>query len=1671
MRLDPFEVTRKLADEYMSYLKSRFHFKDAALREQFATLLGQERRFCSGPFVELTPPFLKGATPRQLIEHGTLSELLLKIDPSRLHPDRPLYLHQQQAIEKIQAGRNVIVATGTSSGKTEAYLIPIVNHLMEELEERGEERPGIRALLIYPMNALANDQLKRIRHLLLDCQAITFGRYIGETPRDARLGLDRFRQTWPEEPLIPNELKSREEMWARPPHILITNFAMLEYLLVRPMDSVFFEPGAAEILKFLVLDEIHTYDGAKGTEISMLMRRLKQRMGFRDRGRLRCIGTSATLGGERDLPDIAEFAEKLFDEPFAYDPAEGIQDVIEAKREQRGNPERQWGPLHPRDYVKLDSAVRLPPVEALRSFKETIQHLEGSLPEDVRRKALEAPNPERETPVPENRDAETREVEDNEWDWGEQDETPVDEEESKGLNPEKEDTLPFAESLYEMLQGDRALFSIQEACREKARAVEDLSEEIFSAVPVDPAERKQAVMALVSLATLASPGPDRPSLIRARYHFFARALEGGFLCLRDHGGKGPKLFLDRRRSCPDHKGGATFEVGVCRRCGEAILVGSLYEDGQGNLVLANEDPTQEMLIHLEDTKTQRAFFSISGHGPSPQNEDEFAGEEGEIIEEPETPYSDLLLCLNCGTLSDGSAGEGQCTCGSKERVKVIRLPARGNDLKFCPSCGSRSGQRDVLQTLYTGSDEPVAEIATTLFQTLNADAAPNSPEKKKLLTFSDSRQDAAFFAPYLESVYKAALRRHVVLSVVKDDQEPVCLPDLASRLERLIKENRWLGEKAGSDRIRQESWRWVLSEVLHSSRDRRSLEELGLVDFVLRRFDAVRVPPLLLKHPWNMTEQEGWTLIQILVDTLRDHSVFFLPEGIQHDDEIFLPARGDFSVALRAAVGDRKTLSWVPKSQRGSNTRLDFLKRLAAKRGLPIDEEKLKKFLEGLFEKVLTNPQGAFARYYFRGDSRDARRGAVFQLHPDGWELVPPHHLGPCYRCSKCGVTTYQNIWGVCPTYRCDGELRPEPIDPASDRTDHYRRRCREFHEVWLTAREHTAQLDSISAAEIQDQFGLGEIDVLSCSTTFELGVDLGELECILMRNIPPTPANYAQRAGRAGRRLGSAAYVVSYAQRRSHDFTYFNDPLKMISGRVRPPAFRLDNQRIVRRHVHATALGAFFQSTPEAFGSGKISDFFGDGEQKAEHVSPFGTFLEEKPALVQNALQQIVPEALRASLGLDDWSWTRELLREGPLSLSLAMEEYSQECSYYRQKELEASRNKKHSLAALYARIFRTLTSRPLLSVLANHGIFPKYGFPVDVVSLNIQPEAMRALARERSGNRMGEIGLDLQRDLRLAISEYAPGSEVIAGGYVWKSTGLRVMPNRALQEIDYYHCPCGAIEILQPGQPEPDHCSFCGQSYRKARRGRYVHPEFGFVTQGFKPLRASTRRPIRQYATHICFANYMGDADTAYTQIAEGIRVSRPRPGRFVIINMGKARRGFIFCQHCGFSVPTISATRGRYAKGHPNPRGGQCSAPLSFAVDIGHHFTTDVLEFKLVSPRITHPVLWWSIAYAITEGASAALGIRREDLDVTLRASPGGGESVFLYDAVPGGAGHVTRVHEHIQLVLETALSRVRRCSCEEDTSCYQCLRNYANQRLHSQLQRGVAKHFLQEALHSP
>jgi len=251
-----------IKDEFIGYISTLFHISDKDYAAKFTSALREEGTISKGPYLDVSDSYKTGKSLAQMIEEGEASPLFRNLEgdipdgEKEIQINRGLYLHQKWALRKTNNGKNLIVTTGTGSGKTECFIIPIINHLLREAEE-GTLSPSVRAILIYPMNALANDQMKRLRNLLKSYPDITFGVYNSSTKQSEQDGIAEYGKLYKDangHPLKPlkNEIISRDQMQQPPPHILVTNYAMLEYMMLMPKDDLVFS-GAK--LRFLVLDE------------------------------------------------------------------------------------------------------------------------------------------------------------------------------------------------------------------------------------------------------------------------------------------------------------------------------------------------------------------------------------------------------------------------------------------------------------------------------------------------------------------------------------------------------------------------------------------------------------------------------------------------------------------------------------------------------------------------------------------------------------------------------------------------------------------------------------------------------------------------------------------------------------------------------------------------------------------------------------------------------------------------------------------------------------------------------------------------------------------------------------------------------------------------------------------------------------------------------------------------------------------------------------------------------------------------------------------------------------------------------------------------------------------------------------------------------------------------
>ena len=809
---------------------------------------------------------------------------------------------------------------------------------------------------------------------------------------------------------------------------------------------------------------------------------------------------------------------------------------------------------------------------------------------------------------------------------------------------------------------------------------------------------------------------------------------------------------------------------------------------------------------------------------------------------------DKLLCRRCGALSGSTSA---CECRATVRVRRCENHKdHADQMKRCEACQyRRGGIGDPIQEIVHGSDGPNAVIATALHELL--------PEpRRKVLAFADSRQEAAFFGWYAENSYEKLRDRNLILRAIKAepvDRGGMSISDLQSRLLVQWERAGLLKASDTSENRNREVLTAILKEAVTDER-RLSLSGVGLVKWFVAIPDSLRLPQSMRHPPWSFQEEEARGLIGYLLDELRPRRAMNLPprSSLAWSDVSSWPQQA----YCKGPPGKRRgVLQWGgPQSAVVSH----FLDRLLADSGLSAEQKRSES--TGLMDKV----------WKALRDDRDdpiLLRGpanGTFRIDPV-WLRIKPAHPAAVWECGTCATLSTYNIRGVCPRNGCPGDLTLANQERLQE--NHYRILYDNSDlPPALIAEEHTAQIDSVEARRLQDRFKKGKIHLLSSSTTFEVGVDLGDLDVVFLRNVPPEPFNYTQRVGRTGR-TATPGLALTYCRRNPHDLYHYEDPEhRVMRGAVHPPRLRLTNEKIVLRHMVATALSAFFRFGSNAMRFNRVQDLVGDW-QSPRATLDLRAFCENNSALAAS-LREIVPKLLHKSTGLAADTWTEQVAGSNSRLAAVEMEVCSDHVDMERHRLDLFTRRKGTNIVE--ARM-KTIDCEKTLNFLSRKAVIPKYGFPVDVVELDTRP---------RDGNR---TGVALQRDLSQAIAEYAPGGKVVARKLEWESCGVKKVSGKEWPVRHYRYDDACSFKQWNEGDPTVP---------RNVRK--YLIPEFGFVTPLVKQPKEPHGRARRLYTTRPFFRGF-DDDDLPETTYLSGVQVTKAQPGTLVILCEGRKRGGF--------------------------------------------------------------------------------------------------------------------------------------------------------------------------------
>jgi superfamily II DNA/RNA helicase len=1608
--MDAFKIREGLIEGYKSFTEGFVEIQDERIKKAVQTASDQGRQW-PDPWLSLNPSFASGGRIDDLVAAGLLHPTAAKIFRRKATLDdagtAPITLHRHQAdaIKLAASGKSYVLTTGTGSGKSLAYIVPIVDRVLREGSGKG-----IRAIIVYPMNALANSQMEELRKFL------DFG-FDGKSPVTYR------RYTGQESP------EERADILKNPPDILLTNYVMLEYVLTRPEERTSLIK-AADGLSFLVLDELHTYRGRQGADVAMLVRRVRDACGARET--LQCVGTSATMsngGSSADQKtDVGAVATRIFGVPIA--PEQVVSETL------------------------IRATTSAPP-NAL----------------DLRRIVGRR---------------------------GDADNTSATL--TGGYDALAADPLAaWIESEFGLTEEDNSRVLVRKRPTTVARAAKQLS----SITEADEKSCATAIRATFLAGSKAKNEAGRP-LFAFRLHQFLSKGGSVYVSAED---EGTRLIQTDYQVTVDPDERRLYPLAFCRECGQEYLMARKVMRPGADTFLARQT------LRLGDDSAPDngidGYLYISSKNPWPADpiaEDRLPESwlDGAGVAKSVLPARRKSLPVLHRLGIDGSArlddgGEGQLAAW---------IPGA---FRFCLNCEvtyeqARLGEVSKLVTLdREGRSSAMAVIATRLVHLLESPAGADlDPRAHKLLTFVDNRQDAALQAGHVNDfVQVAQLRAALHAAVAKAAPDGVEASELGDAIVASLN----LDFKDFA----------VDANPLDKKRYQKALHDVVT-------YRAIRD----LQRGWRITlpnlEQTGLLLVEYPLAQLlaedeerwKDADALLRDSDADQREEIITILLDEFRRGL--AIDARELDSeWIDKLRGRSREFLQGVWSMPEREpdpvvGLVTTEPKRNTRARnimpitgaGAFGRWLRRPQ-RFGRKLTTAEAGIVIESLLRVLQEGGLitEAAEGNIKGHRLKLSTMTLRAGTGEFGAADPLRRRYSAEKKPRVIAFFR-DLYRESGREL--AGLHAMEHTAQVRADDREKREKLFRDAELKLLFCSPTMELGVDIADLNAVAMRNVPPTPANYAQRSGRAGR-SGQPALVLTYcATGNAHDSYYFDRSELMVAGQVQPPRLDFANEDLVRSHVHAVWLAETLSAT--SGGLGKSMSGLLAMDAAGYPLAPQIADVLRSPAAAHaaKASARSLVAAIGDELAATPW-WSRAW---SDTVIDNALESFDRACDRWRElyKNAVAERDSAHETIKnpVAQKKARELAQRRYaeaqqrieillndgdsqgqsdfytLRYLASEGFLPGYSFP------------RLPLAAFIPGIRKGKDNNStwLQRSRFLAISEFGPDALIYHEGarYQVKRVALPRKSDLA-SDGDVVRTEaqiCEACGYLHERSAIISVCENCGselgaptrelmqlQSVITRRRERISADEEERNRQGFELVttyrfadggaKPGHHRAVVQKGGHLLAEVAYGDGAT--------VRV----------VNRGRRNRAKK--DELGFWLDLITGEWLTETK--VSDIDAMYDAPDSDADDMPvEKAKKRARVVPFVEDRRNIAVLRWAEAvseetattlqYAIERGIEATFQLEDSELTSERLSDPDGRGRLLLVEAAEGGAGVLRRLQaepDAVSRVAQSALEilHVNAMSGEDEADactrgCYRCLLSYGNQRDHELIDRRLVVDFLKD-----
>ncbi len=1659
----------RLEEQLLRYIETEYLGKNDALRKMCHDELLREGILFRQPYIESSPSYQPGVAWSEFRDiPNDIQKIMQKLSELKLgvYP-RPWY-HQQESLSRFYQRNDLFVTTGTGSGKTECFLWPMISRLIHEAISTPDawNIRGVRVILMYPMNALVSDQIGRLRRTLGSTQFYDyfnqttsgqripqFGMYTGRTPypgvhapskdkevskslRKHLLDPDESIRTrlkemgkYPGKYDLENfiqhldrgkhfthdrdvELITRQEMQQKTPDILITNYSMLEYMLVRNIENSLWENTRRWLdcdpknRLLFVIDESHMYRGAAGGEVALLIRRFLHRLKI-ERDRIQFILTSASIPADENTD------QKI--KQFAADLTAGQPSRFALIRGKEVVPDTTVG----NEWIPISSDSRS---ETKLSQNSEISHTTQNH-EDICQQIRQF----------------------GQWINARNISDP----------PCSEETLH--ERLYDYLNQLLPMRRLMRQCRGNATPLSELAKVVFPDLS-DKSAAADGVNTLLAIAPLAKKNGQM--LFSTRMHMMFRGLNGLYACSNPFcdqkcssdntwslGKVYVNIFRDRCKC-----GGKIYILMNDRTCGAVFLKGYM-KDGEDFVW------NRPGIFRDEDLREVH-FYVLNAEEPYSKNRDWNLG------------------WLECNT---GHLYYDDTHAGQSGFIQVIwakkpqTIDGRSNLCTFtvCPQCGKKPVH---ITDFTTRGNEPFFNLVSEQFRMQSPSISDPEQLKltpnagRKVLLFSDSRQSAARLALNLSDASdENAMSQVLTLAAIK--------------LQKWAEEN---GRDPELYRLYPMFLKLAIEKDLYffygddDQEFRKSMERIRHIDMntIMTRYnqDKFTAPQLyyyhllkLLCNSFRTLTDRGLCWIAPTDDVIQSYYQSNPDDSLSKEEfSILFAVICDHMSTTHYALGHkiknaiRRKLNPYPSfGVKSGNIIHESLKRHFEK--LAFTDNQIEKVCEVIEEEAMTEMT----------EPDSSNSGEIFlNLHNIILHSEPSHDW---YKCTRCGRIFPFILRDHCAL--CGGEnpfkMTEQDFDQVAFWRDPILKAINDKTPILrINVEEHTAQLSYKDSRQqvwsvtedyemrFQNMYVENQrpVDVLSCTTTMEVGIDIGSLTAVGLRNVPPKRENYQQRAGRAGRRGTAVSTIVTFTGDGPHDSWYFSHPENMITGSPNLPWIDVENTRLIRRHIAVILLKRYLEQYPEENQSTEDSipcdlSTMGVISFSECNLNTIDARLRAMDFTAEE-IYRLIPEKRGKMF--------QNLRGEAIDEIRKALQKVQEFPDNYRELDYSSQRKKRVDPR-----------EKSLLDVMLEEGVFPSYSFPRNIVGFHIEDEN-------------GTIVKKPDRSLDIAISEYAPGRHMVVDKKTYVSGGIYSTASRFrsgyyekpaapfFEHSDYYKriylCENSACKWLGLERPQDGCCPFCGKSLPPSEH--YMLTPWGFAPRNGTAEPSANGDDDMTFAEEPCYSTTPKECDMQKIATFRWMRYARRENQPLIILNKGIQSKGFMVCDKCGAAtICTDSHSPPKDKLKRPyRIQGSNCSHELR-NVFLGCKFLTDMLvcEIDLSSKEInaTPENRWLDTALLTLSEATVLAAGRLLDVDFNdiqcgyrLRRSQENDQiygDIFLYDSLSSGAGYCAALAHQVEELFQE-IRKTLDCNCED--ACHQCLKHYRNQRQHWRLNRYAA-----------